>query len=70
MVSKLSQAEFLNNVFIEAVHREEQRVVRYDHLAGITGDKKLEAMFNDFARISRAHLDQIKAVANNLNMQV
>lgn len=68
-MSKLTQGELLNNAFKEAVHREEQREARYNHLAGIIKDERLRSMFNDFAVACGEHLKQLKAEMKNLNVK-
>lgn len=67
-MSKLTQGEILNNAFKEAVHREEQRQARYDHLSRAVKDRRLREMYGDFALSAREHLQQLKAEMKNLNI--
>lgn len=68
-MSGLTQGELMKNAFKEAVHREEQRQARYIHFADTIKDKRLRAMFNDFALSCREHLQQLEAEMKNFNIK-
>lgn len=69
MSSKLSQGELLNNALKEALEREEQRRVRYLHLAKTVKGRRLKYLFGRFASISGERLKQLDNLMKNLNIR-
>jgi len=66
---KLTQSEFLNYAFKEALHREELQGIYYTHLAKTIADTRLKIIFQDFARTNCEHLKQLELEMNNLNIK-
>ncbi|MDD3652807.1 MAG: hypothetical protein PHO01_01285 [Desulfotomaculaceae bacterium] len=64
-----TRGEFQNYAFKEALHREEQAVARFDHLAKKIRDDRLKRMFNSFAGTSRERLQQLKVEMAHLNIK-
>lgn len=69
MSSKLSQGELLNNALKEALRREEQRRIRYLHLAKTIKDRRLNTLFGRFAGISGERLKQLDNLMKNFNVK-
>lgn len=69
-MTKLSQGELLNSAFKESLHREEQRLARYTSLSETIRDKRIRALFKNFASVSKGRIKQIRSEAKNYNIKI
>jgi len=69
-MTKLSQGELLNSAFKEALHREEQRYARYTCFSETIRDKKIGALFKDFAASSDERIKQLRSEVKNYNIKI
>lgn len=68
-MQKLTQKEIMNNMFKQALERESYRQNKYDQLTQKTGDKRLQEMFEEFARTSQRHTAAMQLEMYNLDIK-